>query len=169
MNNLDEKRIPLWMVRTNFQLIDNWGPLSSVGMENFLVPGVIDATQGPAFHYALGKMLAPLRDEGILVIGCGNVVQEWIIGGESFLAYYEGPSGQPGGSSQSLKDFGQKLAEIRYVLAMNVKLPSLKPLFPGAQIQNHGMERPVGQTRTRSVGRVHYCPWQTRITVKGHV
>ena len=34
----------------------------------------IDETQPAAFHYELGKRLAPLRDEDILIIGSGNLV-----------------------------------------------------------------------------------------------
>jgi 4,5-DOPA dioxygenase extradiol len=34
----------------------------------------IDSTRHPAFHYELGKQLAPLRDEGVLIGGFGNVV-----------------------------------------------------------------------------------------------
>jgi 4,5-DOPA dioxygenase extradiol len=34
----------------------------------------IDASQPPAYHYALAKLLAPLRDEDVLVMGSGNVV-----------------------------------------------------------------------------------------------
>ena len=34
----------------------------------------IDGAQAPQFHYDLGKKLKPLRDEGVLIFGSGNVV-----------------------------------------------------------------------------------------------
>src|SRR5687767_11390338 len=33
----------------------------------------IDETRAPEFHHELGKLLRPLRDEGILIIGSGNI------------------------------------------------------------------------------------------------
>ncbi len=34
----------------------------------------IDETQPAAFHYQLGRKLRPLRDEGVLLLGSGNIV-----------------------------------------------------------------------------------------------
>ncbi|HEY7873156.1 MAG TPA: 4,5-DOPA dioxygenase extradiol, partial [Rudaea sp.] len=34
----------------------------------------LDTTQPGAFHHALGRDLAPLRDDGVLVMGSGNIV-----------------------------------------------------------------------------------------------
>jgi len=34
----------------------------------------IDETKPPEFHFEAGKLLAPLRDENVLVVGSGNVV-----------------------------------------------------------------------------------------------
>src|ERR1700687_1597132 len=34
----------------------------------------IDETRPPEFHYELAKGLQPLRDEGVLVIGSGNII-----------------------------------------------------------------------------------------------
>ena len=34
----------------------------------------IDESKPPAFHYGLGRLLRPLREEGILVIGSGDIV-----------------------------------------------------------------------------------------------
>ena len=49
----------------------------------------IDGTQEPGFHYEVGERLRPLREEGVLVAGFGNVVHNlrYMNRGESEPAY----------------------------------------------------------------------------------
>lgn len=45
-----------------------------VGGEVPVVQLSIDESKGASWHYAIARQLAPLRDEGIVIIGSGNLV-----------------------------------------------------------------------------------------------
>lgn len=64
-------------------LDDSWGfDHGTWGVLDLLFPGAylptvamsLDMTLPPEQHFALGQALAPLRDEGILIVGSGNVI-----------------------------------------------------------------------------------------------
>jgi len=53
-----------------------WAPLLHV-LPEALTPVVqlsLDIKQPPSFHFELGQQLRPLRDEGVVIVGSGNVV-----------------------------------------------------------------------------------------------
>jgi len=56
--DLDEKRIPLWMVRLLYDLPDV-GPISHFAIEGFGVPGIIDTTQNPVLVQGFLHPFAP--------------------------------------------------------------------------------------------------------------
>jgi len=77
------RRVQTLLAPTPVTLDDRWG--YDHGAWNVLanaypkadVPVVelsLDRTQAPQFHYDLAARLAPLRDEGVLIVGSGNVI-----------------------------------------------------------------------------------------------
>ena len=53
-----------------------WGVLAPMypGADIPIVQLSLDTRQPGAFHYRLAQQLAPLRDEGVLIVGSGNIV-----------------------------------------------------------------------------------------------
>jgi 4,5-DOPA dioxygenase extradiol len=77
------KRVQNLLAPLQVELDQEWGlDHGTWSVLNHVFPGAdvpviqlsLDETQPPEFHYMLGQSLAPLRDEGVLVMGTGNLV-----------------------------------------------------------------------------------------------
>lgn len=77
------RRVQQLLAPTSVRLDDRWGldhgawaVLCHVFPEADIpiVQLSVDETQPAEFHYELGRRLAPLREEGVLIVGSGNIV-----------------------------------------------------------------------------------------------
>jgi 4,5-DOPA dioxygenase extradiol len=83
---------------TGAQLDANWGlDHGAWGVLRSLYPGAdvpilqfsLDRGKSPAEHYELGKPLAPLRNDGVMILGSGNIVHNlrFFRGSQQFYAW----------------------------------------------------------------------------------
>lgn len=77
------RRVKALLKPASVRLDENWGfDHGTWAVLKHMYPGAdipvvqlsIDETQPPMFHYEMGNRLMPLREDGILIIGSGNIV-----------------------------------------------------------------------------------------------
>ncbi len=83
----------------------------------------LDGTKSPAEHYALAKRLAPLREEGVLVMGTGNIVHN--------LRLYDRRPGAP--ANPAMEAF-RKEVQARFLAHDHAALVDYLGLSPSARL-----------------------------------
>ena len=74
----------------------------------------LDRTQAPQFHYELAARLAPLRDEGVLIVGSGNVIHNIEIMRTHWAAEPAGWAQRFNGDLRARLDRGDHAALVAY-------------------------------------------------------
>jgi hypothetical protein len=97
--DIDEARIPLWTLRATVDLVQSWGPFSSVFLDTYLVPGSIDATVSETPIPTASPYAPPEGDPQQIVTTFTKIVPEDLraflddsLGGIKFVQYDHLPS-----------------------------------------------------------------------------
>jgi len=92
--DIDEARIPLWTLRGTVDLVQSWGPFSSVFLDTYLVPGSIDTTVSATPIPTVSPYSPPESDPQSIVTTFTSIVPadlrdflEDSLGGIQFVQY----------------------------------------------------------------------------------
>ena len=134
--DLDEARIPLWTLRTTYELFSSWGPLSSGFIDAYWVPGWLDTTTGYLNIQGVSpySQPPPLQGPGIQVF--------------DKLPRYETGNSRYGFKFQTVVDRDYNLSVWFYRTFPITPIPTLKGFSAGNKYVtttlNHGLTNAIG-------------------------
>lgn len=93
----------------------------------------IDIAQPPEYHFQIGQQLAPLRDQGVLIIGSGNLVHNLAkINWQANATPYDWAHEFDAWTKQKLesRDFNALLHDVDKTAAGKLSVPSMEHYYP---------------------------------------